>query len=116
MVMSALTQMLREVQEAGSDGWVCWSFSNHDVERAISRWNPRRGEAHPDPAFSRLLMALLLSLRGSVSLYQGEELGLTDAELEEHQLQDPFGIAYWPEFRGRDGSRCRTPGRRTRRR
>jgi alpha-glucosidase len=104
-----ISQMLRDVQEAGSDGWVCWSFSNHDVERAVSRWNPRRGEAPPDPAFAQLLMALLLSLRGSVSLYQGEELGLTDAELEEHQLRDPFGIAYWPEFRGRDGSRTPMP-------
>ena len=46
----------------GEDGWPCWSFSNHDVERAISRWNPRRGEAPPDPRFARLLMALLLSL------------------------------------------------------
>src|SRR5271166_2651740 len=44
------------------DGWLCWSFSNHDVERAISRWNPARGKGPPDPAFARLLMALLLSL------------------------------------------------------
>ncbi|MBV9247957.1 MAG: alpha-glucosidase, partial [Acetobacteraceae bacterium] len=104
-----VTGMLRDVARAGEDGWVCWSFSNHDVERAVSRWNPRRGEAPPDPAFARLLMALLLSLRGSVSLYQGEELGLTEAELDENHLRDPFGIAYWPEFRGRDGSRTPIP-------
>jgi alpha-glucosidase len=54
-------------------------------------------------------MALLLSLRGSVSLYQGEELGLTEAMLDEDDLRDPFGIAYWPEFRGRDGSRTPMP-------
>ena len=54
-------------------------------------------------------MALLLSLRGSVCLYQGEELGLTEAELTLDQLRDPFGIAYWPEFRGRDGSRTPIP-------
>jgi alpha-glucosidase len=104
-----VTRLLHDVEAAGQDGWVCWSFSNHDVERAVSRWNPRRGEAEPDPAFARLLMALLLSLRGSVSLYQGEELGLTEAELAPEQLQDPFGIAYWPEFRGRDGSRTPMP-------
>src|SRR4051794_24361211 len=63
----------------------------------------------PDPAFARLLMALLLSLRGSVCLYQGEELGLTEADLREADLRDPFGIAYWPEFRGRDGSRTPMP-------
>jgi alpha-glucosidase len=75
-------QLLLDMQEAGDEGWVCWSFSNHDVERAISRWNPRRGDERPDPAFVRQLMALLFSLRGSVSLYQGEELGLTEAALQ----------------------------------
>ncbi|HET6309093.1 MAG TPA: alpha-glucosidase [Rhodopila sp.] len=95
--------------DAGAaDGWICWSFSNHDVERAVSRWNPAPGGA-VDPAFARMLMALQLSLRGSVCLYQGEELGLTEAVLSEDQLRDPFGIAYWPEFRGRDGSRTPMP-------
>ena len=56
-------------------------------------------------------MALLLSLRGSVCLYQGEELGLPEAELRPSDLRDPFGIAYWPEFRGRDGSRTPMPWR-----
>lgn len=102
--------LLRDLAGAGTDGWICWSFSNHDVERAVSRWNPCP-ERTPDPAFARLLMALLLSLRGSVCLYQGEELGLTEAVLSEGDLRDPFGIAYWPEFRGRDGSRTPMPWR-----
>jgi alpha-glucosidase len=106
---AAVTALLRDIAAAQDDGWFCWSFSNHDVERAVSRWNSRRGEAPPDPAFARLLMALLLSLRGSVCLYQGEELGLNEATLTEDQLRDPFGIAYWPEFRGRDGSRTPMP-------
>jgi alpha-glucosidase len=106
-----ITALLHDVAAAGTDGWPCWSFSNHDVERAVSRWNPKRGEAPPDPAFARLLMALLLSLRGSVCLYQGEELGLPEADLAEHELRDPFGIAFWPEFRGRDGSRTPMPWR-----
>ncbi len=97
------------IDEAARDGgWLCWSFSNHDVERAVSRWNPERGRP-PDPRFARLLMALQLSLRGSVLVYQGEELGLTEAELDRDDLQDPFGIAYWPEFCGRDGSRTPMP-------
>jgi alpha-glucosidase len=104
-----VTRLLQDIAANGTGGWICWSFSNHDVERAVSRWNPERGEAPPDPAFARLLMALLLSLRGSVCLYQGEELGLTEAELRESDLRDPFGIAYWPEFRGRDGSRTPMP-------
>jgi alpha-glucosidase len=90
------------------DGWLCWNFSNHDVERAVGRWNPEP-DAPPDPRFASLLAAFQLSLRGSVCIYQGEELGLTDAVLEEADLRDPFGIAYWPEFRGRDGSRTPMP-------
>jgi alpha-glucosidase len=105
---ATITDMVRDPAVTGTDGWICWSFSNHDVERAVSRWNPSP-QMPPDPAFARLLMALLLSLRGSVCLYQGEELGLTEAVLSETDLRDPFGIAYWPEFRGRDGSRTPMP-------
>ena len=46
-------------------------------------------------------------MRGSVCLYQGEELGLTEAELAFEDLVDPYGIEFWPQFKGRDG--CRTP-------
>jgi alpha-glucosidase len=48
-----------------------------------------------------------MSLRGSLCIYQGEELGLEEAELAFEDLQDPYGIRFWPEFKGRDG--CRTP-------
>jgi alpha-glucosidase len=77
---------------------------NHDVVRVMSRWALAGEES---PARGRLLMALLLSLRGSVCLYQGEELGLPEAELAFDDLVDPYGIRFWPEFKGRDG--CRTP-------
>jgi alpha-glucosidase len=96
-------------EAATAEGWPCWSFSNHDVERAASRWHPRGRAAGHDPDFARLLMALLLSLRGSVCIYQGEELGLTEADLAEQDLRDPFGMAYFPVFRGRDGSRTPLP-------
>lgn len=108
---ATLAQAIADVAALGDRGWVCWSFSNHDVERAVSRWNPARGRAEPTPEFTRQLMALLLTLRGSVCMYQGEELGLTEADLIFENLRDPFGIAYWPEFRGRDGSRTPMPWR-----
>jgi alpha-glucosidase len=93
-----------ETIEAGlGDGWPCWSIGNHDVERVATRW----GNNHDPIAKSKIYMAMLLTLRGSVCLYQGEELGLPEAELTFDQLVDPFGIAFWPEFKGRDG--CRTP-------
>jgi alpha-glucosidase len=85
------------------EGWICLAFSNHDVVRHISRW---AAHANKD-AFARLTATMLLTMRGSVCLYQGEELGLTEAELAFEDLVDPYGIEFWPEFKGRDG--CRTP-------
>ena len=85
------------------EGWPCWAISNHDVVRAVTRW----GGAHATPAFARMVVALLCSLRGSICLYQGEELGLSEAEVAFEDLQDPYGITFWPTFKGRDG--CRTP-------
>ncbi|WP_127104965.1 alpha-glucosidase [Pararhodobacter zhoushanensis] len=86
--------------ELGPESWACWAFSNHDVMRHISRWEL------PKPAI-RTFAALLLSLRGSVCLYQGEELGLSEAYVPFEELQDPYGIRFWPKYHGRDG--CRTP-------
>jgi len=96
---------LGAIEEVSDDGWMCWTFSNHDVERAASRWN----DGTADDRFSRLLMALLLTLRGSACMYQGEELGLPEATLDPADMQDPYGIAFYPEFRGRDGSRTPMP-------
>jgi glycosidase len=85
------------------DGWPCWALSNHDCERSASRW----GGTPPNPRLLRLAAAFQASLRGTVCLYQGEELGLPEAQLAFEDLQDPYGITMWPEFKGRDG--CRTP-------
>jgi alpha-glucosidase len=92
------------------DGWPCWSFSNHDVERVASRWSPIGEQlGYSSPEFLRLLMAMLLTIRGSIYVYQGEELGLPEAELRQEDLRDPFGIAFWPDYKGRDGSRTPMP-------
>ena len=97
-----------EVQQAFSaaapEGWACWAFSNHDVVRHVSRWG---AEVLDRDAFARQLAAILMTQRGSVCIYQGEELGLTEADIAFEDLQDPYGIQFWPEFKGRDG--CRTP-------
>ena len=87
------------------DGWPCWAFSNHDVARHITRWLP--AVPYGADRLAGLAVGVLLSLRGSVCLYQGEELGLEEAELSFADLVDPYGIRFWPEYKGRDG--CRTP-------
>ena len=92
---------------SGEDAWPSWSFSNHDVMRATSRWGASAGAGGAGPAFAKLLLALLCSLRGSAFIYQGEELGLAQADVPFENLQDPEAIRFWPANLGRDG--CRTP-------
>ena len=94
---------VERLEAAMPHGWPCWAISNHDVQRAATRW----GGPHASPALAAMLVAMVCSLRGSVCLYQGEELGLGEADVPYAQLQDPYGIAFWPTFKGRDG--CRTP-------
>jgi len=97
-------QVRRVVESLPGDCWPCWAIGNHDVRRVATRWSG--GGADPAPR-AKLLNALLLSLRGTVCSYQGEELGLSEADLPREALQDPYGITFWPTFKGRDG--CRTP-------
>jgi alpha-glucosidase len=80
------------------DHWPAIAFSNHDVIRTATRFGC-------DAA--KTMLALLASLRGTLLLYQGEELGLPEVDLSRHQLKDPVGDLYYPLFKGRDG--CRTP-------
>jgi alpha-glucosidase len=92
--------ILNRFQDMAAESWACWAYSNHDVIRHTTRWEL---SAEAQKAY----LALLMSMRGSVCLYQGEELGLTEAEVAFEDLQDPYGIQFWPKFKGRDG--CRTP-------
>ncbi|MEM7653934.1 MAG: alpha-glucosidase, partial [Pseudomonadota bacterium] len=46
-------------------------------------------------------------LRGTSVLYQGEELGLPEADVPYERIVDPYGLTFFPDFKGRDG--CRTP-------
>ena len=97
-------QVVGDFEERAPDGWCCWAFSNHDVMRPASRWADQFTDRE---SYLKMILTLLLSLRGSVCLYQGEELGLTEGMIAFEDLQDPYGIQFWPTFKGRDG--CRTP-------
>jgi len=101
------TRFLVDVFEAFHNGrrhgWPAWAFSNHDVCRVLTRWGGRDAPA----ALAKALIALLVSLRGTIFLYQGEELGLPEADVPFEQIRDPYGLAFFPDFAGRDG--CRTP-------
>lgn len=86
-------------------GWPCWSFGNHDVVRALTRNEAVSAQDHS--RYAKLLLTVLLGLRGTPCIYQGEELGLPDQDLTYDELRDPYSKRVWPQWRGRDG--CRTP-------
>jgi alpha-glucosidase len=95
-----IAEVFDKLDQVAAEGWACWAFSNHDVARHATRWDLN------DTA-KRMYATLLMCLRGSVCMYQGEELGLSEADVPFEELQDPYGIEFWPEYKGRDG--CRTP-------
>ncbi|MDG1505814.1 MAG: alpha glucosidase [Planktomarina sp.] len=91
-------------QSGAPDGHPYWSFSNHDVPRHVTRWGEH---GINDDSIARLACAMLMSFEGTVGIYQGEELGQTESELDFVELTDPPAIRFWPAVKGRDG--CRTP-------
>jgi len=101
--------LVRRAMDAWPDtpgtGWPSWAFSNHDAPRAVSRWAAPEERA----ACARFAMLLLLTLRGNVFLYQGEELGLPQAQIAFEDLRDPEAFANWPLTLGRDGARTPMP-------
>ena len=82
-------------------GWPTWVLSNHDVPRHRTRysgWPNEPADAARTEARARAAAVLLLTVRGTPFLYQGEELGLLDADVPPDRAVDPGG---------RDG--CRAP-------
>ena len=97
------------------DGWPCWAFSNHDVVapcHAAGRTR-RRSTA---TACAKLAAGILLSLRGSVCLYQGEELGLDRGRARASRISPiPTASASGPSSRAATAAARRWSGNRTRR-
>ncbi|MFZ6656887.1 alpha-amylase family glycosyl hydrolase [Undibacterium sp. TJN19] len=98
-----IRQQVEDFEARVKGGWVSWSVGNHDSVRVMTRW----GGKQATPQFAKMLLAMQMALKGTPCLYQGDELALTEAEVAFEDLQDPYGITFWPEFKGRDG--CRTP-------
>ena len=99
-----LRSVVERSAEQAPNTWPCWAFSNHDVTRSATRL--LRTGMHTDHV-APLTMSILISLRGTPCIYQGEELGLEEVSVPYELLQDPYGIEFWPDYVGRDG--CRTP-------
>jgi alpha-glucosidase len=101
--MRAVVHATEEALPAGS--WPAWTGSNHDMSRFATRW------AAGDPDKARVALFVLLGLRGTAVLYQGDEIGLGDVPVPQDRLRDPLGVAYWPAYAGRDPMRTPMPWR-----
>ncbi len=101
---AAMRAVVEDVEATLPPGaWPIWTGSNHDVSRLATRW------AGGDPAKVRCALLILLTLRGTPFLYQGDEIGLTDGPIEQSDLLDRVGIRFWPYYKGRDAERTPMP-------
>lgn len=78
-----LSQVVSQTLTALPRGSIAvWAASNHDVSRFPTRW------AKGDTRKVRLALVILCTLPGTLVLYYGDELGLTDVEVPEHLMRD----------------------------
>jgi alpha-glucosidase len=87
----AMRQVVDELEAAVPPfGWPNYVLGNHDGPRLASRFG---GQAQ-----ARLAAMMLLTLRGTPTLYYGDELGLENGEIPPEKIQDPQGINLGPEW------------------
>jgi alpha-glucosidase len=82
------------------DGWPNWVLGNHDRPRVAAK----RGQVQ-----ARVAAVLLLTLRGTPTLYYGDELGLSDVAIEPSQVRDPRELREPGLALGRDPVRTPMP-------
>ncbi|MEO0727049.1 MAG: alpha-glucosidase [Bacteroidota bacterium] len=86
----------------GEEGWVSIFLDNHDFPRLVSRWG-NDGKYRTESA--KLLAILLMSLRGTPSIYQGSEIGMTNVAFPSiDDYRDIETVNEWREAKeqGRD--------------
>jgi alpha-glucosidase len=102
----AMPEIVERIEDSLPAGaWPAWTGSNHDMSRFATRW------AHDNPSRARAALLMLLGLRGTPVLYQGDEIGLGDHDVEPPDLRDPLGVRFWPAYAGRDAMRTPMPWR-----
>ncbi len=78
------------------DGWPNWVLGNHDQPRITSRVGLQQ---------ARVAAVLLLTLRGTPTIYYGEELGMRDVPIPFDEVQDPQGLNMPDKNLSRDPAR-----------
>jgi len=77
-----LARLIREYEQALPEGaWPNWVLGNHDQHRIASRIGHSQ---------ARVAAMLLLTLRGTPTLYYGDEIGMQDVPIPAERLRDPL--------------------------
>src|SRR5262249_22350102 len=98
---AAIARLITDYEAAlPAFAWPNWVLGNHDRSRVASRVGP--GQA-------RVAAMLLLTLRGTPTLYYGDELGMTDVPIPPDRVQDPFEKNVPGQGLGRDPERTPMP-------
>jgi alpha-glucosidase len=94
---AGLNQAIREYESAlPAFGWPNWVLSNHDRSRIATRIGAQQ---------ARVAAMMLLTLRGTPTLYYGDELGMSDVPIPPERVQDPFEKRVPGQGFGRDPHR-----------
>ena len=80
-VIAALIEQYERALAGGRERWPNWVLGNHDRSRVASRVGP---------AQARVAAMLLLTLRGTPTIYQGEEIGMEDVPIPTQAVRDPW--------------------------
>jgi alpha-glucosidase len=95
----AIARLVDEYEAAlPAGGWPNWVLGNHDRPRVASRLGASQ---------ARIAAMLLLTLRGTPTIYYGDEIGMEQVAIAPDQVRDPFERNVPGRGLGRDG--CRTP-------
>lgn len=96
-----VSRLIAEYEAALPAGaWPNWVIGNHDQPRVATRLGP---------AQARAAMVLLLTLRGTPTLYYGDELGHPSVPIPPDRVRDPFGLNMPGGTQGRDPVRTPMP-------
>ncbi|MBI4732810.1 MAG: alpha-glucosidase [Chloroflexi bacterium] len=86
------TERLRRLDALPARGWGCNTLGNHDCSRVLTRY----GDRVHDDQLARLHLALLMTMRGTPFLYNGEEIGMTDLVIPDPvKLRDTMATWYY---------------------
>jgi alpha-glucosidase len=85
-----------------SGEWPVYVLSNHDIRRVYDRY----GDGTHNDQIAKLMATLYLTLRGTVVMYYGEEIGMENNDPKRPEdVKDSQGKLGWPKEKGRDGER-----------